>query len=182
MSQDIKMKPVRKPLKKVELTWIEGKVYHISVLFLVVTVILTLVGSAAIRYGLFEDHTIVIENAHASTLGVKSEAVKQEEIKDCEGAVAFYSKQYGAPEDLMQRIMRSESSNDPLVENKVSTATGCFQWIVGSWRQYGKELWKDQFYAKNVYNPKDNTELAAYVISKYGTGDWDASRHAWGSR
>lgn len=181
MSQDIKMKPVRKPSKKVELTWIQSRMYHISVLFLVITVILTLVGATAIHYRVFEKNTIIISSVSAAEKP-KEEIFEEGVVEpiDCETAVKKYSNEYQAPEDLMQRIMRSESGNVHTAENKSSTATGCFQWIIGSWRLYGKELWKEEFYGKNVYNPSDNVELAAYVISKYGTDDWNASRHSWG--
>lgn len=181
MSQDIKMKPAKKPFKKVELNWIQSKLYNISLLFLVISVILTLIGATSIRYGVFDRETIV-SNVRAESVRQVKAPVSEVEIKDCATAITVASKQYGAPEDLMQRIMLSESGNKHTVENSVSTATGCFQWILGSWRYYGKELWNEDFYEKNIYNPKDNAELAAYVISKYGTKDWDASRHAWGSR
>lgn len=101
------------------------------------------------------------------------------EVVDCETAIEALAPKYEAPKTLMRRIMKAESGNEPTVENKVSTATGCFQWVIGSWRMYGKELWGEDFFSKNIYSPKDNVELAAYVIAKYGTSDWNASKHIW---
>lgn len=106
--------------------------------------------------------------------------VKEIEITDCYSASKVMSKKYSVPEELMNKIIKSESGNNPLVENKVSTATGCSQWILGSWRSYGKMLWGDDFHSKNIYSPKDNVELLAWTIANYGTSPWDASRAVWG--
>ncbi|MFZ3032242.1 MAG: transglycosylase SLT domain-containing protein [Candidatus Moraniibacteriota bacterium] len=95
--------------------------------------------------------------------------------KDCNEAI----DRTDGPADLMKRIVKSESTNNPKVKNPVSSASGCFQWISSSWNQYGKEFWGEDFFGKNIYNPQDNTDLAAYVIGKYGTNDWNASRDKW---
>lgn len=105
--------------------------------------------------------------------------VKEIEITDCYSASKVMSKKYSVPEELMNKIIKAESGNNPLVENKVSTATGCSQWILGSWRSYGKMLWGDEFHSKNIYSPKDNVELLAWTIANYGTSPWDASRSSW---
>ena len=106
--------------------------------------------------------------------------VKEIEIIDCYSASKVMSKKYSVPSELMDKIIKAESGNNPLVENKVSTATGCSQWILGSWRSYGKMLWGDDFHSKNIYSPKDNVELLAWTIANYGTSPWDASRAVWG--
>jgi Transglycosylase SLT domain len=174
MSKDKIMKP-RQKAKKVELSWIQAKLYHISVLYLVMSVVLVGVFAVSVRYEV-APKKLIFEQADAASKPKEAPV----EITTCEEAIKVYSKQYGVSEDLMVRIMESESGDDHTAENGVSTATGCFQWVIGSWRSYGKKLWGDDFYQKNVYSPKDNTELAAWTISKYGTSPWDASKHAWG--
>ena len=105
--------------------------------------------------------------------------VKEIDITDCYSASQVMSKKYSVPEELLNKIIKAESGNNPLVENKVSTATGCSQWILGSWRSYGKMLWGEDFHSKNIYSPKDNVELLAWTIANYGTSPWDASRASW---
>lgn len=80
---------------------------------------------------------------------------------------------------LFERIARCESKNDPHAKNKYSTASGRFQFIHSSWYHYGRELWGEDFYSKNVWDYDDNTELAWYVYSEYGTKPWKASKNCW---
>lgn len=114
---------------------------------------------------------IAVEVAHAES-GVS--VSKLPEPKDCLEAVA----QAGGSQ-LMARIAQAESGNNPLAENKTSTATGCFQILNKSWRYYGEMLWGDDRFNKNIYNPKDNTELAKFMIEKEGTSPWDSSKAVW---
>lgn len=125
---------------------------------------------------------IILENPALASNMKPSEVVevKEIEITDCYSASQVMSKKYGVPAELMDKIIKAESGNNPLVENKVSTATGCSQWILGSWRSYGKMLWGEDFHSKNIYSPKDNVELLAWTIANYGTSPWDASRAVWG--
>jgi hypothetical protein len=117
---------------------------------------------------------------HAKFEAKESIVENEIEVTDCYSASKVMSKKYSVPEELMNKIIKAESGNNPLVENKVSTATGCSQWILGSWRSYGKMLWGDEFHSKNIYSPKDNVELLAWTIANYGTSPWDASRAVWG--
>ena len=110
---------------------------------------------------------------------VKEEIIEDIEVTDCYSASKVMSKKYSVPEELMNKIIKAESNNNPLVENKVSTATGCAQFVIASWRNYGKELWNNSFYEKSVYSAKDNVELMAYVISQHGTSPWDSSKSSW---
>ena len=68
--------------------------------------------------------------------------------------------------------------NNLHAKNPTSSASGEFQFINGSWYYYGLELWGEDFYTKNIWS-NDNRELADYVYKKYGTRDWEASRHCW---
>ena len=77
-----------------------------------------------------------------------------------------------------EAIAHCESNGDLRAKNRYSTASGEFQFIWGTWNHYGKELWGDDFYEKNIWS-SDNRELAWYVYQKYGTKDWSSSSKCW---
>lgn len=81
--------------------------------------------------------------------------------------------------NLFNRIGSCESRDNPKAKNKYSTASGRFQFLWGTWNHYGKELWGEEFYEKNIWDYNDNTELAWYVFNKYGTKDWNESKPCW---
>lgn len=110
---------------------------------------------------------------------VANSVPSEESIVDCNTAASVYSHRYQVNEDLLARIIDAESGNKHTAASGKSTARGCFQFIIGTWELYGKRHWGEDFYTKNIYSPKDNVELAAWAISQYGTGDWDASKHIW---
>jgi hypothetical protein len=122
---------------------------------------------------------ITFERPVEAKFEVKEAIVKEVEITDCYTASEVMGKKYSVPVELLKKIVKAESGNNHLVENKVSTATGCSQWVLGSWRSYGKILWGDEFHSKNIYSPRDNVELLAWTIANYGTSPWDASRAVW---
>lgn len=80
---------------------------------------------------------------------------------------------------VLERIAKCESRNDPHQKNLNSSASGRFQFIWGTWNTYGKKLWGNEFYTKNIWSYEDNTELALWVYTNYGTKDWDASKKCW---
>lgn len=126
---------------------------------------------------------ITLENpAMASNLKPQEVSEPEPEVKitDCYTAAEVMGKKHQAPVELMKRIIKSESGNQNTAANRSSTARGCAQWILGSWETYGKKLWGEDFYQKNIYAPADNVELLAWTIANYGTSPWDASRHNWG--
>lgn len=75
---------------------------------------------------------------------------------------------------LFNKIGECESQNDPLADNLYSTAKGRFQFLDGTWRHYAPKLWGIDWVNKNVFDYKDNTDLAWFVYTKYGTADWEA--------
>lgn len=77
------------------------------------------------------------------------------------------------------RIAQCESNGNLHAKNSNSSASGEFQWINSSWYHYGRELWGEDFYQKNIWS-NDNRELAWYVYNKYGTSDWNESKYCWG--
>jgi hypothetical protein len=80
---------------------------------------------------------------------------------------------------LFERIALCESGNDAHAKNPHSSASGRFQFLFSTWYYYGREFWGEDFYQKNVFNYKDNTDLAWYVFSKHGTSDWNESKFCW---
>ena len=146
-------------------------------LYFVLSILFVAAIAAGIRYDVLHNNQIIAESAEAATL--VPEATEQLVITDCASAISVYSQEYEMSADLLTRIMDSESGNDSRATNGTSTARGCFQFLFGTWEYYGKIHWGEDFYAKSVYNPKDNVELAAWAISTRGTGDWDASKHNW---
>ncbi len=81
--------------------------------------------------------------------------------------------------NLFNRIAWCESGDDPTAKNPTSSASGRFQFLWSSWNYYGKKLWGQEFYQKNIWDYNDNTELAWYVFEKNGTKDWESSRGCW---
>lgn len=82
-------------------------------------------------------------------------------------------------EEVMKRIEHCESRGNPNAKNPHSTAKGLFQFLDGTWKHYGLKHW-GTLEGRDVYDPEDNRELAEYVITNYGTRDWNASKHCWG--
>lgn len=82
-------------------------------------------------------------------------------------------------EIILAKISWCESRNDPKAKNASSSASGKFQFIRSSWEHYGKQLWGGDWVNKDVFNEKDNEELAGYVYDKNGTVDWLASAECW---
>jgi hypothetical protein len=94
----------------------------------------------------------------------------------CFDYVPEMAQKYGVDADLMTRIIRAESGGNALSKNKNSTASGCGQFIRGTWagtlRQMGRE-WVTPFDAKT------NVEAMAFKISRGGIGAWNASKSKW---
>ncbi len=83
--------------------------------------------------------------------------------------------------NLFNKIATCESGYNPIAKNPYSTASGIFQFLDGTWKRYGEELWSDDYYTKNKLNENDSIELGWYVFTKYGTNDWLASKSCWGN-
>lgn len=74
---------------------------------------------------------------------------------------------------LLRKIAECESGNNPISENKHSTASGTFQFLDSSWGNY-----------KGYQRAKDAPEIvqwdkAVETYNKSGTSGWNASRSCW---
>lgn len=159
------------------------EMYKLAVAVVIAEFILVTGYAIGESRGLFDrfksSNPLVIENVHAQ-IGLPKEANnplgdRNDTFQDCYGAIDSFAGEYGAYTELGRRIVEKESGGKERAENQGSTATGCFQFVIGTWRTYGKQLWGDDFYSKNVYNAKDNVELGLWAISQFGTKDWRAS-------
>jgi hypothetical protein len=83
---------------------------------------------------------------------------------------------------VFDRIIFCESSGDPQAQNPVSTASGLYQFINGTWLW----VWQD---LKGVEPPTDEawqapvelqTVAAKKLYSIMGLTPWAASQHCWG--
>lgn len=116
-------------------------------------------------FGFWSSNTVAApQTAEAETLPIQEKIVEVdplfEMIAHCESFDAKLGK------------------NNLHAKNPTSSASGEFQFLAGSWYYYGKQLWGDDFYSKNIWTT-DNRELAWYVYKKYGTRDWNASKECW---
>jgi hypothetical protein len=95
---------------------------------------------------------------------------------DCYSYVDEMSQKYGVDAGLMKRIIKAESGGNANAKNRNSSASGCGQFIAGTWsstlRQMGRE-WVTPFDART------NVEAMAFKISRGGIGAWNASKSKW---
>jgi len=95
---------------------------------------------------------------------------------DCYSYVDEMSQKYKVDAGLMRRIIKAESGGNSNSKNRNSSASGCGQFIAGTWsstlRQMGRE-WVTPFDART------NVEAMAFKISRGGIGAWNASKSKW---
>ncbi len=84
---------------------------------------------------------------------------------------------------LFEKIGYCESKHILTAKNPGSTAKGEFQFLDGTWKNYGPRLWGDDWVNKDVLSA-DNRELAWFVYTHYGVSDWTSdplSYNCWKS-
>jgi soluble lytic murein transglycosylase-like protein len=107
---------------------------------------------------------------------------KKEQIAyngNCYDYVDEMANKYKVDGEVMRRIIKAESGGNPNAKNKNSTASSCAQFINGTFIGWGKRLWGDKVYSIDRYDGKASVELMAYVISKGGLHNWNASKSKW---
>lgn len=90
--------------------------------------------------------------------------------------VERYASFYDVP--VGKNIVSCESRFNSKAKNPRSTAKGLYQFLDSTWEMYSKRKWG---YVPDVYDPRFNAELGAWVIATYGTRDWVASQDCWGA-
>jgi len=164
---------------KISLKRVKEIYQSVASLFLIIVVLLVLLLAAGFYWEVLgvKERKIIFETVYAQGSDTGRDRVPV--VPDCYNSVAKYADQYGADRQLAERIIKAESGGKASAENTSSSASGCFQFINSTWRKMGKELWQDDYYKKNIYDPENNVELGLYVLGKYGSGAWNASKHIW---
>lgn len=92
----------------------------------------------------------------------------------CYTYVPAASAKYNVDADLMNRIIAAESGGNPNAKNAHSSASGCAQFIKGTWNG----SW-NIYRGSSVFDPYANVNALALKISLGGLSAWNASRHNW---
>lgn len=77
---------------------------------------------------------------------------------------------------LLNRIIRAESRGNPYARNPRSTASGCAQFLSGTWRSTRRRMGKP---IVSPFDARANVETLAWTIKHQGTRPWNASRNKW---
>jgi hypothetical protein len=122
------------------------------------------------RYSVSNSKIVIVNEVVAKEVEEKKENVTCED----------WAEEFGGSNvDLIIKIIKAESGNNPLAKNGVSSASGCMQFINGTWHEQGLKLWGDDFYQKNIWNPRDNVELGSHLIAKGELQRWEESKSVW---
>jgi hypothetical protein len=74
--------------------------------------------------------------------------------------------------NVLGKIARCESGNDPLAKNKSSSAKGLLQILDGTWESFQC--------TGDVLDPEDNMRCGVKIAMLSGLHHWDESRKCWG--
>ena len=80
--------------------------------------------------------------------------------------------------DVVLRIRFCESTNNYRATHPVSTASGAYQFLIGSWEWYGHA---DRYGVPEAYlaTPAQQDEAILLTVERDGLRPWAASRHCW---
>jgi hypothetical protein len=113
-----------------------------------------------------------VEKVKENKVYAYNERVPEEIIKE---EIKTVSKLIGCDENLMLRIAKCESGYDNLAWNTAGTATGVYQYLIGTWQ--GTQSWKQHRYARTDY--KANIREACLDIANGEINKWSESRACW---
>lgn len=113
--------------------------------------------------------------------GDVSDQERNEDIETCNQAIDYWTQELEmeGQKDLFYRIVKAESGFKNTAKNGSSTASGCSQFVWGTWHSQGLKYWSDDFYSRNIWNPSDNVELMIRMVKDGGLSHWDASKAIW---
>lgn len=85
--------------------------------------------------------------------------------------------------EVFDDIIRCESGGNPEAQNPVSTASGLFQFIEGTWLWVWQDLKGVEPPAPEAWQASvhDQTRAAQTLYSTRGLTPWYASKHCWGN-
>ncbi len=88
---------------------------------------------------------------------------------------------------VLLRIRWCESKGDYTAQNSRSTASGAYQFVVGTAVETARKAGRfdlttvtDKENHAGSWHPADQDRMALALWERNGTRDWDASRHCWG--
>jgi len=89
--------------------------------------------------------------------------------------VRLYAIEHNVDQSLALNIACAESNFKADARNSTSSAGGVYQYIDSTWASYSSMYW-GHGHSRQKLNANDNIELTMWVLSKYGTADWNASK------
>jgi len=96
-----------------------------------------------------------------------------------EGRIRAVARSYGVDENLAVAVAKAESDFRPNVQNASSTASGIFQFINGTWKDFCLTKYELATSTSQKNDPDIQIECAVRMISEGGLNHWDASRFLW---
>lgn len=90
----------------------------------------------------------------------------------------YFAQAGGLDADLVIRIAYCESGYRPEARNKMSTASGIFQFIASTWVSTRDDMGRDNSLDLR-FNAKENIDTALYKLKNGGIRAWAASKHCW---
>ena len=86
---------------------------------------------------------------------------------------------YKVDSDLALAVARAESNFDPKAKNPLSTASGIFQFLDGTFKQFCLKSYSLTNSMAEKNDPDIQIECAMRMISEGGLSHWYASQHLW---
>ena len=86
------------------------------------------------------------------------------------------AQRYHIDQELLLRIADCESGFKPDIKNSISSASGIFQFLTGTFIHYALAY---DLSIDNKNDPEIQAELAARIIANGGLKHWEASRSCW---
>lgn len=99
------------------------------------------------------------------------EVSKQWDINDIQKEIIRQSSLYDVQSNIMLKIAKCESNFNPEAMNKTSTATGLYQIINSTWKQFKC--------TGGITDVEDNIKCAMKLASLDGYHQWNASKSCW---
>lgn len=93
--------------------------------------------------------------------------------------IEYYAEKNGADLILALEIAYAESEFYPNAKNPVSSASGTYQFIDGSFKHYCINIYKLTDTMKDKNDPDIQINCATKIMADYGYKDWDASASVW---
>lgn len=92
-----------------------------------------------------------------------------------EDKIRLYAIKHDVDQSIALNIACAESQFVAHAQNPGSTAGGVYQYLDSTWKSYATRYWGSTE-GRSKKDADDNIELTMYVLSKYGTSDWNASK------